>query len=276
LVDQSIKQAVTNYQRDYLNHPHHYETFQNALLNMLKLLEIPGFARVMGKTRRALTWPIRKLHSLGQDKIYGNIVQEIVVLNQIGEHVMINLADKLLEKNETGTPPHTWWKDTASLLRQKKTEILGEYVQAVEHYHLGFQQDVEVAAQRLYHKLQEQPMILNSLRATRVTTDTAAILLAIQAGGIGVHDLVLAPLMLSFSSLLAESAIGSYMTRVEAELKLHQLNTVKSQVFEAVLRNRLNLLPQQILNNNRFNISEQQCHQAEQALSGKKHGLRLL
>ena len=38
LVDQCINQAIKDYQRDYLNHTHHYETFQNALLNMLNML----------------------------------------------------------------------------------------------------------------------------------------------------------------------------------------------------------------------------------------------
>ena len=62
-------------------------------------------------------------------------------------------------------------------------------------------------------------MLLNSLRATRVTTDAAVIALALHTGGIGVHDLVIAPSMLTVTSLLAESAIGSYMHNVEADLK---------------------------------------------------------
>jgi len=275
LVDQCLTQAVSHYQRDYLNHPHHYDTFQGALLNLLNLLEIPGFAKFLGKTRRVMTWPIRQLLQLGKGFSTANLGQEGMVLNQIGEHVMIQLADKLLEKTEIDAQPPAWWKDTAVTLRLHKAEILAEYRQAVTEYQQLFQQDVDAAAQRLYHKLQEQPMVLSSLRATRATTDAAAILLAVQAGGIGLHDLVLTPMMLSISSLLAESAIGSYMGRVEAELKQQQLNTVKSALFESVLRRKLAQLPQQATGLNRFNISEQQCHQAEQALKEKKYGLRL-
>jgi len=161
-------------------------------------------------------------------------------------------------------------------LRQKRTDLLQTYRQAVSDYHSDFQQDVEASAQRLYLKLQEQPIVLNSLRATRVTTDAGALLLAIQAGGIGIHDLVITPLMLTITSLLAESAIGSYMHKVEAELKQHQLNTVKTALFEACLKQRLYLLPQGVQSQTRFNISEQLLSQAEQALKEKKHGLRLL
>jgi hypothetical protein len=276
LVDQCLAQALKAYQRDYLDHPHHYETFQNALLNLLNLLEIPGIAKAISKARRVMTWPVRKLFALGNSAFKGSVGQEVTTLNQIGEHVMIQLADKLLEKTETESPPLAWWKETAGALRLKKADMLREYGLAVGEYHLHFQQDVEATAHRLYYKLQEQPATLNSLRATRITTDAAALLLAIQAGGIGIHDLVITPMMLTVTSLLAESAIGSYMHRVEAELKQHQLNTVKSALFEACLRGGLYALPRQSLAANRFNISEQLLSQAEQALKEKKHGLRLL
>jgi hypothetical protein len=276
LVDQTLAQAVKDYQRDYLNHPYHYETFQNALLNLLTLLEIPGIAKALGKTRRAMTWPFRKLFALGSGNVAVNPNQELGVLNQLGEHLLIQIADRLLEKTETELTDSRWWKETAMALRQKRVDLLRIYRQAVTDYHNDFQQDVEAAAQRLYVKLQEQPMILNSLRATRVTTDAGAILLAIQAGGIGIHDLVITPLMLTITSLLAESAIGSYMHKVEAELKQHQLNTVKTALFDVCLKQRLYCLPQGVQSSTRFNISEQQCHAAELALKEKKHGLRLL
>ena len=61
MLDASIKESLGQFQRDYLDHPHHYETFQSALLELLTLLEIPGFAKVLTTMRRALTWPARKL-----------------------------------------------------------------------------------------------------------------------------------------------------------------------------------------------------------------------
>lgn len=276
LLDSVLKQALEDYQRDYLNHPHHYETFQAAMLNLLTLLELPGIAGLMAKSRHILTWPMRKLFNLGQQSLNNQPVQEIELLKQIGEHVIIQLADKLLEKNEQEDTPVNWWRDTAVQLRQKRPEILNQYHLAITEYHVHFQQDVQAAAQRLYHRLQEHPMLLNSIRATRFTTDTAAVLFALQAGGLGLHDLLLAPMLLSFSSLLAESSIGSYMTRVETELKQQQLRTVKQELFDKLLRHKLLVLPLQSLSHTHFNISAEQCQQFEQAIKEKKHGLRLL
>ena len=276
LVDQCLADAQKIYRRDYLDHPYHYHTFQAALVNLLSLLEIPGIAKVLSKTRRVMTWPVRKLMALGQGGFNANPSQEVSVLSQIGEHMMIQLADRLLEKTETASAHDGWWRDTAVVLRQQRGELLNDYRLAVDAYHNNFKQDVDAAAHRLYYKLKEQPLILNSLRATRLSTDAGAMLLAIQAGGIGIHDLVITPMMLTVTSLLTESAIGSYMHRVEADLKQHQLQTVKTVLFEACLRERLYQIPQGSRSTMRFNITEVQCRQAEQALKEKKHGLRIL
>ncbi len=276
LVEESLQQASADYRRDFLDHPHHYHTFQAALLNLLNLLEIPSLAKILGTTRRIMTWPVRTLKALGQRGFRTDTDQEITLLNQLGEHVLIHLADKLLEKTEFEHLQAGWWRETALGLRQNRSDLLQAYRAAVLSYQEGFQQDVDAAAQRLYRKLEEHPLLLNSLRATRISTDAGAILLAIQAGGIGVHDLVITPLILAATSLLAESAIGSYMQRVEAELKQHQLQTVKTVLFQMCLRERLHQIPLQIHSPTRFNITEQQYLQAEQALKEKKHGLRLL
>lgn len=276
LVEQTLADAAKLYRRDYLDHPHHYQTFQAALVNLLQLLEIPGLSKAMSKTRRAMTWPVRTLMKLGQGSFKASPVQEITILEQIGEHVLIQLADKLLEKAEVHSASAGWWRETALALRQQRPQLLLRYQQAVTAYHADFTQDIDAAAHRLYYKLQEQPLVLNSLRATRITTDAGAMLLAIQLGGIGIHDLILTPLMLTVTSLLAESAIGSYMHKVEAELKQHQLHTVNSGLFDTVLKQALQPLPQQIRSQTRFNITEQQLAQAEQQLKEKKHGLRIL
>lgn len=275
MVDQTLADALKLYRRDYLDHPHHYQTFQSALLKLLKLLEIPGLAKAMSKTRRAMTWPFRKLIGAGPET-GANSLQEVAILGQIGEHALIQLADKLMEKAELESVNGVWWRETALALRQQRPQLLQRFQQAVTQYHGDFRQDIDAAAHRLYYKLQEQPIVLNSLRATRITTDAGAMLLAIQLGGIGVHDLLLTPLMLTVTSLLAESAIGGYMHKVEADLKQHQSSTVKTKLFDAVLKQDLQTLPRQLRSPNRFNISEQQLSQAEQTLKEKKHGLRIL
>ncbi|MGR8999268.1 MAG: GTPase domain-containing protein [Gammaproteobacteria bacterium] len=276
LVDEAIKQALDNYQRDYLNHPRHYETFQQAMAELLTLLEIPGLAGILTGARKVLTWPVKQMMKLGRKSLHiADSSHEIVLLNQIAEHLLIQLADRLLDSAEQGKQ-RLWWREFSSLLRSQRQGILQDFSNSAKNYHISFQQDVEKTAQRLYRKLQEQPMVLNSLRATRVTTDAAAIALTLHMGGIGMHDLIFAPAMLTVTSLLAESAIGSYMHRVEAELKSHQLHTVKQALFVQSIGKKLLALPEQLSMQTHFNISPEQLKAAELQLTEKRHGLRLL
>ena len=275
LVDNVIEQSLQEYQRDYLNHPHYYDTFQNALVELLNLLEIPGISRALTKTRRVLTWPVRKLMRIGRQSEQP-VSHEETLLNQIGDHLLISFSEQLLEKIDADSKQHQWWKDSYCLLRDRKAEILNQYQQAVRQYSYSFQQDVEETANKLYNKLSEQPVLLNSLRATRVSTDAAAMALMIQTGGIGLHDLIITPAMLSITSLLTESAIGSYMGGVEAELKQHQLETVKNDLFVTCIKKQLYDLPEQLSDKNRFNIPTELLKKAEKQRNEKKHGIRLL
>ena len=276
LIEQMIRQALDNYQRDFLNHPHHYETFRVAMAELLTLLEIPGLAGVMAGTRRVLTWPVRQLMKIGRQRVtLTETSHEVAILNQIAEHALLQLTERLRDKAEEHQQ-RLWWRDLGAVLRSRRLDLLSHFDGAVRCYHSTFQQDVESAAHRLYRKLQEQPLLLNSLRATRVTTDAAVIALALHTGGIGVHDLVIAPSLLTVTSLLAESAIGSYMNSVESDLKKKQLNQVKQALFIESLRENLLPLSSQLSGQAHFNISAEQLQDAENYLNEKRHGLRLL
>ncbi len=278
IVSHTLKDALVIYQRDYLDHPQHYDTFQNALAKLLTLLEVPGIAKVLMQSRKALTWPLRKIFSLGGEVSKGShpITKETEVLQQIAEHILLQVGDKVLDQIDQEHDNNKWWKQINSQLRQDKSIILGDFAQKTELYHENFKQDIEATAQGLYTKLEEHPAILNSLRATRVTTDAAMLALTVQAGGIGLHDLLIAPAMLSITSYLAESAVGSYLHRAESELKQRQLNTVKELLFAQVIHQVLQQLPEKMAKSTHFNISAEQLAAAEAQLKIKPHGLRIL
>lgn len=276
LVHAILKQALESYQRDYQSQPHYYETFQLALGELLILLEVPRFADFISGARKALTWPVRQLTKFGRKRL--NITEnshETLMLKQIAEHILIQIADKLLDNAEQ-SQQNQWWKELGSLLRKQRPGILDDFSQATKAYQSCFHQDVEQAAQRLYNKLQQQPVVLNSLRATRVTADAVVIVLTLNTGGIGLHDLLVAPAMLMLTSLLTESAVGSYMHKVETELKQQQLKVVEQKLFIGCMAKNLLALPEHLSNINHFNVSRAELEAIETQLNEKPHGLRLL
>ena len=268
IITKTIDDALINYQRDYLNHPHHYETFKQAIAQLLLLLEIPSMAKVMIAVRN----PFRKLRRLFSKKSsdFAKDSNEINILILVVHHTLTELAHELLDKNT-----HSMWREISEQLRQNRSVLLQEFNQSAQNYHLHFQQDVELAARGLYQKLEEQPLVLNTLRATRITADAAIVALTLYTGGIGLHDLAIAPAMLMLTNFLTESAIGSYMKKIESDLKTRQLDAVTMQVFMP-LSKRLCDLPNHIKTENHFAISPRQLADIETNFTEKPHGLRLL
>lgn len=275
LVDAQIGEALAVYQRDYLNHPQHYETFQRALAELLTLLEVPGIAAVLSRTRRLMTWPIRQIFKIGRGKHNDDSSQEIEILGQVQKHFYLQLSEALIEKNEEDANLEPWWKQIGAQLRNDRPALTERFSASMQEYHKDFQPVIENTANQLYAKLQEQPAILNSLRATRITTDAAALAIAFHTGGIGVHDFILAPAVLSVTSILTEGALGTYINKISANLKKQQLETVKHKLFEDILRDSLIQLPGKLNPADKFNIPAETLAKAENQLKEKRHGLQL-
>ena len=281
LLDEAIDDAVSVYERDYLNHSQQYETFQRALAELLKLLEVPGLATPLHYARKAITWPVRQLIKLGKssgNKRKGQSEedsQELTILNQVFDHFIIRLSNDVLDK-ASEDPDHTeWWQMLGAKLREKKQAFSAQFDAAALQYHEDFQVEVESSAQQLYTSLEEHPVALNGLRATRVTTDATALAVAFHTGGIGLHDFILAPAVLSVTSMLVEGALGGHMKKVERQLKKRQYEAVKQQLFIESIREQLSELPLQLGQKNRFNISTEMLEKAQQAFEIPKNGLRI-
>ncbi len=267
LVDEAVRDSLNIYERDYLNHPHHYETFQRALAELLTLLEIPGLAGTLLTARKIVTWPVRQIVKLGR-AMGGrrqNISGEAAILHQAAEHLFIRLSEAILLKRDEEPSRQAWWKEMTELLRSTRPVLANRYAMAVDQYLRGFRPQIEKTAHSLYDRLREHPAVLNSLRATRVTTDAAALAVALHTGGIGVQDFIIAPAMLSLTTMLTESALGRYMNKAAAELKRQQFKAVE-ELFDKTVHAYLNGLPGQMDTSRRFNIPPEAIDSAEAQL----------
>ncbi len=268
LVESALNEALSVYRRDFLDSPHTYETFQRALAELLTLLEIPGLAGGMAAARKIITWPVRQLARLGKS-LRGKEEpgQEITVLSRTVEHLFIHLGQALLEKGEDDRALSAYWRELGLLLRQERMNGESRRAAALSRHVEDFRPEIERTARQLYDRLREHPAVLNGLRATRVTTDAAALGLALHTGGIGVHDFILAPAVLSITSLLAEGALGHYLHKAEADLKQRQYRAAAA-LFDQSLRPILLALPDRLNPAGRFNIPSERLEAAEAWLKG--------
>nr|BAL52852.1 hypothetical protein HGMM_F03E05C15 [uncultured Gammaproteobacteria bacterium] len=227
LIDKALDQAVAIYRADFLDRSVSATTTR-ILAELLTLLEIPGIARPMLTLRRFLTWPVKTL--LKKHHAPENTVQELVVLRRGVEHALLQLMLAVREQIQDQDACLYWWQALDQNLRAAYPHLLRFFEANALSYYQAFEPQVEAAALRLYQRLQHMPAALNSLRAARASADAAGLVLLLQTGGIGPHDLVLAPAMLSLTSLLAEGALGKYVDKVIAELKTAQLEAVKALI----------------------------------------------
>ena len=249
-VNDTVSEAFTQYELRYLNNDSRNDTFNRALAELLNLLEIPGIAASIKVTREVVTWPVRKLFGLGVSAVRSNTDNaptpadmERDVLLSVQAHVLTKLQGVAADAQQDFPEQNLWWQALSRELRAKRELIGTKFDQSATQYQQDFEPRIEAAAQRLYQQLEKQPKLLNSLRAARVTGDAAAVALAVKSGGLAPTDILVAPAMLSVTTLLTESALGRYMTSVKEELKREQSTEVRQQVFEDVLGAALHDVP---------------------------------
>lgn len=243
-------EADEYYAKNYLNNPDKYDTFNRTLAELLTLLEIPGVAPVLTKARTVVTWPARHLLGIGRKALgqapaeptldtRGHVMdQEAVVLEHIADSALVSLQRQLME-----APAEPMWQLLDTQLRERVNDIRDHFEASSEEARRTFLPEIENTAARLYKKLQTQPALLNTLRAARASADAAGIALAVKSGGLAPADLILAPAMLSVTTLLTESALGKYLDTVKRELKQRQREHIRQSLIEQVLIGDLSSLP---------------------------------
>ena len=270
LVNEQIQEALRLYEHEYLRQPIYDETLQRAIARLLELLEIPGLATALARVRQTVTWPARTLWGLvrrtGPSATPGaaNITQESQIIDELARHVLLALQNSAGE-NAIGEFSRTWWQLLQQRLRQQEPAVRTDIQRAIGNYHAAFAPEIKAAAASLYDHLRAHPATLHSLRATRITVDAAAIGLAIKTGGFGPADLVVAPAMLAFTSLLTESAVGRYMSKLAEELREKQRDSVRTHVLEP-LRQRLTAMATGLTGHGLYAIPPDKLAAAERAL----------
>lgn len=244
-VDTAIADAKERYATRYLDNPQKYDTFNKAIAELLTLLEIPGLAGTLVATRNLVTWPARKLFGIGKSmtqRITEPADQELEVLDLILEQTLTSLQGHILVQLQETQDTQAFWSSMQKAIAEQKLDIRERYTQRASEVQKEFEPRIDAAAQQLYGQLQAQPALLNTLRAARVSTDAAAVVLAVKSGGLAAADLIIAPAMLSVTTLLTESALGQYMERSKNQLKSEQQALIDSALLEKELGNRLSAL----------------------------------
>jgi hypothetical protein len=193
------------YRREYLI-TEKFHRFDEALVRLLELLELPGVAgKVIGGTLYVARTPYRLVKGL-----FNRVVQRPEAPNlpelPVLEGALAGWLDQLRKEAVRRGDSHPVWAHIEKGFESGLGEMAEErFQQGFRSFQLGQAAEVERTARALYEELEKNPVILNTLRGSKLALDTGAIVAAIAAGGfLNWHDFIYAPLAASVSHQLVE------------------------------------------------------------------------
>jgi GTPase SAR1 family protein len=255
-IEQRLQQAKEIYEEQYLDHTSHNDAFKQAVLQLLELLEIPVLAGPLTRARNVLTWPLRKLTGLfDEDGERGRGEAEADILQDVMQHAMLALHSTIIHGTEEAGQTGEWWRSLGRTYHGEAGKLKTVFCSEVTQYQADFEPEIEDAARSLFDRLEENPVMLNTLRASRLGADTAGILFAVNTGTVGVADALLTPAMLSLTSMMTEGAVGQYMETIREKL-LGRQRALVQRLFNDSLREGLLEITNRSPDAGLFRISE--------------------
>ncbi len=218
------------YRRDYLD-GEKYVDFNQTLVKLLDLLEVPGIGPIISaisKGLRALSTAIvgtaaSALRSFFKSKPGPELrAPERDVVVACFEHWLETLKNEAQVQADRGE--HAAWGRIALQLGSYDfivnfTKELGAaYIQ----YRERMDQITDQRAQALYEIIRQNPKLLNSLRGLKLALDAGTTSLIVASHGLNWTDAVIAPLVIPAQRLLLEYGVEKYLDVQKARLKEEQ------------------------------------------------------
>jgi hypothetical protein len=140
-------------------------------------------------------------------------------------------------------PGQAFWQALDQGWEAQVPVIEEEFRAALAAHRSRTEQYIRDTAQGIYQELAKDPLKLNLLRTGRIGADAGAILVSIKTGGPGdiVHDLVVAPALMSVVEAISRQLAGNYVEQRKAELRQRLVADTK-RFAEEVYGSRLRAL----------------------------------
>jgi len=200
------------YHSEFLN-TEKFRRFDEALVRLLELMELPGVGKVVSNALWVLRTPYRLIKGwLGKSMTRPDAGKqpELPVLETALNAWLDHLRKEAVRLSST----HGVWAhvekgfESGGLAHQAKEK----FTQGFRSFQMGLADEVERTARAIYEDLEKNPVLLNTLRGGKFAIDIAAIVgAAMTAGTAWGLDFLLVPLAASVSNQLVELLGAKYV-----------------------------------------------------------------
>jgi GTP-binding protein EngB required for normal cell division len=191
------------YNREYLA-SEKFRGFDEALVRLMELLELPG----IGKALSTVLWVVR-LPYFGLRKLLGKAMSKPGAAGRpeqpILDESLSAWIDMLRKEAARRAGDHPLWAHVARGFHGDLADKVRErFQQGYRGFQAGLATEVDRTARSIYEELEKRPGVLNTLRGSKLAFDAAAIAGTITAGGIGLQDFILVPIVAGLTHQLVE------------------------------------------------------------------------
>ena len=223
------------YRSEYL-HSQRYGEFNQALIYLMELLEVPWIGPVMNMLRSVVRVPFRLVTSLVSRLLWRS---DTAAATRPPEHeVVTQLFDAWLPalkaeaQTQASTQLHPAWTDIVQGLEDRKfRDRLAKNLEATyQTYHREIDAEVQRQSREIYTAVEQNPTLLHTLRGTNLVVDAATLVLVVKSGGIDWSDAVVGPIVAGLRRVLLDAGMEVYLESQKRALQDQQYAAIQQLV----------------------------------------------
>jgi hypothetical protein len=210
------------YHREYLT-TERFHRFDEALVRLLELLELPGVGRVVSSALWVVRTPYRLAKGLFNKAIKRPETPPLPE-RPVLEAALTGWLNLLRKEAARRVDTHPVWahidKGFGAGLAEQAHE---RFEQGFRGFQLGLADEVDRTARAIYEELEQNPIALNTLRGTKFAMEVGAITGSIvTAGAHWLLDFILVPLAASVTHHLVELLGKQYVDSQREQARMRQ------------------------------------------------------
>jgi hypothetical protein len=221
LVQDGQVEFDARYNREFLT-TERFRRFDEALVYLLNLLELPGVGKFVSGTLMVLRTPYRLMKGLFA-RVTRRPDMPSLPERQVLEASFSGWMDLVRKEATRQADTHPLWLHVHHGFQSGLAETARtKFEEGVQSFQLGLADEVERTARAIYEELERNPVALNTLRGTKFGMELAAIGAAVAMGGISVMDLIWVPLAASVTQQLVELLGKQYVESQREQTRARQ------------------------------------------------------
>src|SRR5207302_8840941 len=183
LVREGQVEFDNRYRREYLTTERFYR-FDEALVRLLELLELPGIGKVLSTALYVVRTPYRMVRGLFK-KAMGRPETPAASERMVMDQALSGWVDHLRKEAVRRASSHPVWAHINAGFSTGLGDLVRDrFEQGFRNFQLGMADEVDRTARAIYEELQKNPFALNVLRGTKFTLEVASITGAVWSLGL--------------------------------------------------------------------------------------------